>query len=93
MKAFLLSVLVVFITGFALKAKEAALKHGVSKLAKLLGWLVAVGVLATAVKPYLSAWHDSQGFWPVVFLLWLALLALMIVWVPLQAGEEREGTP
>lgn len=88
MKAFLLSVLVVFICCLALAAKEAALKKGVSQVAKWVGWLVTVIVLSPAIKPYMGAWGDTHGFWPVVFLLWLALLALITVSLPLQSGEK-----
>jgi len=87
-KAFLLSILVVFICGLALAAKEAALKKGVSILARWLALFVTVTLLTPAFKPYISVWHETHGFWPVALLLWLALLALMMVWLPLQAGEE-----
>jgi hypothetical protein len=89
LKAFLLSVLVVFICGFALYAKEAALKKGISPVAKWLTFVVAIAILSPAAKPYLSVWHETYGFWSVAFLLWLALLALITVWLPLQAGEQQ----
>jgi len=87
-KAFLLSILVVFLCGFALPAKEAALKKGISPAAKWLTWLVVVAILSQAAKPYVSLWPETHGFWPVTFLVWLALLGLMIVWLPIQAGED-----
>jgi hypothetical protein len=88
-KAFLLSVLVVVICSLALATKEAAAKKGVSLLARWLAFFVAGAVLTPAAKPYMSVWHETHGFWHVVFLLWLGLLALMIVWLPLQAGEGK----
>ncbi len=90
LKAFLLSVLVVFICGFALSAKEAAVKKGISPVAKWLTFVVAIAILSPAAQPYLSVWHETHGFWSVAFLLWLALLALIIVWLPLQAGQEQD---
>jgi hypothetical protein len=89
LQAFLLSVLVVFICGFALRAKEAAVKKGISPVARWLTAFLTVAVLSPAAKPYLTVWHNTYGFWPVVFLLWLALLAVITVWLPVQAGEEQ----
>lgn len=88
-KAFLLSLLVMFICAFALPVKEAAVKKGISPVAKWLTFVVAIAILSPAAKPYLSIWHSTHGFWPVTFLLWLALLALITVWLPVQAGEEK----
>jgi hypothetical protein len=88
-KAFLLSVLVMFICAFALPAKESAAKKGISPIARWLAFLVTIAILSPAVKPYLSVWQETHGFWSVTFLLWLALLALITVWLPLQAGQER----
>lgn len=91
-KAFVLSLLVMFICAFALPAKEAALKKGISPVAKWLIWIVAIAILSPAAKPYLSLWQGTHGFWPVTFLLWLALLALITVWLPLQGGDESSNT-
>lgn len=86
-KAFLLSMLVMFICAIALSAKEAALKKGMAPAAKWLIWIVTIAILAPAVKSYLGLWPETHGFWSVTFLGWLTLLALIIVWLPIQAGE------
>jgi hypothetical protein len=88
-KAFLLSFLVAFICGLALAAKEAAVKKGTSFFARLLAFVVTGAILTTAAQPYMNVWRETHGFWPVVFLLWLAWLAFVMLWLPLRAGGEK----
>src|SRR5437762_1393049 len=86
--AFLTSWVAVMFTALALKAKESAVRRGVSVVGKAIATVIVLGVLGTAVSPYLEFWRGSTGLWTKAFLVWLAVLALMMVWVPLQGGEE-----
>jgi hypothetical protein len=86
-KSFLLSVLVVFICSFALQARQAAARKGTSRLGTWLASFVSIFVLSPAAMPYLALWRAARGFWPVVFLLWLALLALVTISIPVEGGK------
>jgi peptidoglycan/LPS O-acetylase OafA/YrhL len=87
--AFLLSLLVVLFTSGALAAKKVAAEKRVSVLAKLPAVILILLFLTPSAKPYLSLWQSTAGFWSKAFLVWLAILALMLITVPAQAGEER----
>lgn len=86
--AFLLSLLVVAFTSGAFAAKEVAVKKRVSILAKVPTVILIFLFLTPSAKPYLTLCQSTAGFWSKAFLGWLAILALMLIWVPTQAHEE-----
>lgn len=89
-EAFLSSWLACVFVGASLRAKESRLKRGpISAGARFLAVSVVLAALSLAVKPYLALWRTHSGFWSEAFLVWLALLALSMIWVPFQGGEEE----
>ena len=75
--------------GAALYAKEKAVARGISGVGRLFATLVTVLVLGSAVPGAIQNWESAQGLPAKIFLLWLAIIGIMVLWIPLRAGEEK----
>lgn len=90
--AFVASWLVAMLGGGALHAKQSAVSKGSATLGKRIGaTFVTLLILGAAVEPFLKVWKESDGFWPVALLSWLALLAIMVLWVAYGGGEDTSA--
>jgi hypothetical protein len=92
--AFLISWLAVMFIAGGLKLKEKSSQRGttVFKFTKFLGFVCALIALYPGVKAFPQAWREGSGFGPKALLIWLVLLAWMLIWVIVQAAEEKGGS-
>jgi hypothetical protein len=92
--ALLLSVVAMFLIAIGLAAKENS-KRGTPayRITKFLSFFAAIFALYPGAAKFPAVWHEAAGFGSKAFLVWLILLAWMLVWVILQAGEEKRDDP
>ncbi len=87
--AFFISWIAVFLAAGGLAAKETAVRIGISGVGRWSATACAALPVVAAVPSFVQLWKTGSGFWFTALLVWLALLAWMSVWVPLQAAEEK----
>ena len=91
--SFAASWVVAMLGGGALHAKQHAVSHGKATFLKRMGaTFVTLLLLGAAVEPFLKAWKESDGFWQVGVLSWLALLGFMVLWVAYGGGEDTSAS-
>ncbi len=91
--AFLLSLVIMFLCAGALAAKEALVKKEGKFRGKFITLFVVLLCLSPAARPYLGLWQTVSGFWGKVFLVWLAILALMLFSLATQMGAPGDQEP
>ena len=88
--AFLISWIAVMALAGALKLKENSQRGTAGfKFTKFLGLLCTFVVLYPGVTAFPQAWREAAGVASKAFLVWLAILAWMSLWVIFQAAEEK----
>jgi hypothetical protein len=88
--SFLLSIVIVFLSCGALKAKEGVVKKQGRFRGKFITVFIVLILLAPGFKAYPNLWQTVSGFWAKAFLVWLAILALMLISIPAQMGEPGD---
>lgn len=92
--AFLSSWVAVMLMAGGLKLKEKSDRGtALFKFTKIAGFLCVCVVLYPGMIAFPQDWREAAGFGSKAFLVWLALLALMSIWVIFHGGEEKDRSP